>query len=270
MDLILALAGVFFLGTTGLLLMGRADRARALQDMEEALTGARRDLAAATKKQEEAQARHGKTSSELSQLQRENKEMKQKLHQAREKADKGRASRDSSAALEGDLVRAQSRVEELEAQVKDQSRRLRAQRTELDALKGAKPPSAEEVAVRAAAEQGGLSEEELQRALRGARHEAAAEVRDQLKSEHGEQIAVLKKAVHTERKDRAEAAVQARRSLRRYQDAQRAYAVTQGQLERAPARIYFLEPGPHRRPHRPEMAALAESAVNASSASDSG
>jgi chromosome segregation ATPase len=268
MDLVLALAGVFFLGTTCFLLMGRADRARAVLDLDQSLTGARRDLATATRKLEEGQARHHKTTSELSQLQREHKEHKQKLHAAREKANKGRSSRESHVAVEGELVVVRSRVAELEAQVADQSKRLRSQRTELDTLKNAKPEGAAEVVSRAAAEQGGVSEEALQRALAEARREVASEVRVQLREDHGEQIGVLKRAVHTERRDRAAAAVEARRNLRRYQDSQRAYAITQGQLEMAHDRIFFLETGTHRRPHRPESTSLAESAVNAGSSAE--
>ena len=265
MELFLALASVLFLGSTCFLLMGRADRARALQEMDDSLTGARRDLMAVTKKQEESQNRYNKATSELSRFQREHKEMKQKLHSAREKASKGRASRDTNAGLESELIRSKSRVSELEAQVADQAKRVRAQRTEMQSLKTARPESAAEEVTRVAAEQGGVSEEEVQRAVSAARREGLHEARNQLGAEHGEQIQILKKAVHVERKDRALAAVEARRSLRRYQDSQRAYAITQGQLEMAHDRIFFLETGTHRRPHRPESAQLAESAVNGGS-----
>ena len=262
MVLPLGLASLFFL-TTCFLLFSRAERTRSIIELRNEVTESRREASTVTRKLEEAQGRYGTAKSELSQIQREYKELKQQLHVARQKKSGTPTGTESSDPSDMALRRAEARVEELEAQLKAELSRLRAFRDRAESLENKEKATIAEQVARIAASTGGVSEDAHNQAVESARREAATAARVALKDELRGEVETIKTVARTERRERAAAAASARKLQRRYEDAHRAYHITQGQLEMAHDRIFFLETGTHRRAHRADSIPLAEMAVNA-------
>jgi len=246
------LIAVAFLALSGFLVFSRAERSQLLHKLKGELGDSRRELASANKKVTDQQDRYEKAKSDLARLQKQQKELKQQLHDTRSKGGKksGKATAGEDTVSKQSLRRSEARVEELEGELDTVKSRLKSVFEELQAMKEASQASYASKVEKMAAEAGGVSEKELKKALGDARREAGREAEEKLQEKFEERFSGLKKDLRNFKRKAAEEMAMARRMRKRYEDSHRAYFITQGQLEMAHDRIFFLESGgQHRRPH---------------------
>ena len=268
LEIILGIACVILLGATFMLSMGRLEKLQQLRGLEGELTEARRGTQNATKKLEDHQSRYDKISADLGRTQNQFKDLKKQHHNSREQIEQLKAGKRKSKVVDSnqsEARRAQARVEELEGELKAVRGKLDKVRSDHKNLKEGKEARLADQVAKIAGEAGGVSEDDVRRAVQDAERQTRKTISQELKDQHKEEMNGLRSRLDKARNEIKSLAIETRKMRRRYEDSQRAYTITQGQLEMAHDRIFVLEMGAHRRPHRPEAVMAAEMAYNAQS-----
>jgi len=256
MLLAFGLSAVVLLILSVVLWLSRAELATELSKLKDAESLARRDSQNATKKLEDQQKKYDKSATDLATAQQQVKDLKQQLHNKRDELKRRKRHGDEGSEKqlqdEQQQRRAMARLEELEGLHKE----LRSKNKELAAQlvdKQAESKSLTDRITRVAAEEGGVSEEEVLNAVQEAKRTAAQEVRRELVSQHKSDSQRLHDRIRSMTRDAAQREVAVRRLGARYEDAHRAYAITQGQLEMATDRFSIWKRAPIADPTRPML-----------------